>query len=139
MAVATQPTVNLEKVCFIVVKARQFDAKEGMVEEDYGGNETDEGFRKVLEDTADDPAYEELCAFINAMTDDERIELVALCWTGRGDFTPSEWSAAIELATRERNNRTAEYLLGTPLLGDYLEEGLAAFGLSCTDIEKDHL
>jgi hypothetical protein len=34
---------------------------------------------------------------------------------------------------------TAAYLLGLPLLGDFLEEGLAAFGRGCDDVEAAHL
>src|SRR3954469_22370872 len=54
-AVSDQPRddelpINLEKVCYIVVRARQFDVKEEVVEADYGGNQADEGFRQVLED-----------------------------------------------------------------------------------------
>ena len=43
----------------------------------------------------------------------------------------AEWKDAIAEARRAHNKRTAEYLLGLPMLGDYLEEGLAAFGESC--------
>ena len=38
-----------------------------------------------------------------------------------------------------RNKRTALYLAGTPLLGDYLEEGLAELGLSCEEYEIGRL
>jgi hypothetical protein len=31
------------------------------------------------------------------------------------------------------------YLIGIPLLGDYLEDGLNEFGLSCTDFEAGRL
>jgi len=37
----------------------------------------------------------------------------------------------LNVARTEHNKRTAEYLLHLPLLGDYLEEGLAAFGENC--------
>ena len=47
------------------------------------------------------------------------------------DFVIVEVDEALRIATEEHNNRTAEYLLGIPLLPDYLEEGLAAFELSC--------
>ena len=34
-----------------------------------------------------------------------------------------------------REKHTTDYLIGTPLLADYLEEALAAFGHSCEDFE----
>ena len=40
---------------------------------------------------------------------------------------------AMRTTTNAHNNRTAEYLLGTPLLGEYLEEGLSKLDLSCSD------
>ena len=64
---------------------------------------------------------------------EEQINLVALAWLGRGTYDKSEWSEALKIARQEHNNRTAQYLLGLPLLGDYLEEGLSQFGRRCSD------
>ena len=85
----------------------------------------------VLEDHEDDPTFQELTTFINALNEDEQIDLVALTWLGRGDATINEWDELRAEAARLHNNRTAAYLLGKPMLGDHLEEGLAQFGLSC--------
>lgn len=134
-----RPHIAIDKVCRIVLKARQFDAKEGVVENDYGANAADEGFREVLADYSDDPVYDELKTFIDDMDIDEQCDLVALAWVGRGDYVASEWPTVLRLARQEHNNRTAEYLLGTPLLADYLSEGLAAFGFSCAEMEKARL
>jgi hypothetical protein len=130
--------INVDKVCHVVVKARQFEVKEGVVEPDYGGNQIDDGFQQVLADTPDDPTYAELRAFIRALSIDERCALIALMWIGRGDYGRSEWNEAVALAQREHDAHAAEYLLGTALLPDLLEEGLAAFDESCTDFERDH-
>ena len=43
---------------------------------------------------------------------------------------------AIETAQNERVNSVAEYLLGQPLLADYLEEGLDRMGVSIEDAES---
>ncbi len=126
-------TIDPDKVCHIIVKARAFDAKEEVVEEDYASNPTDEDMREVLQDYPDDPTYDELRAFISSLNEDEQIELVALAWLGRGSFTAEEWEEAKAEAGRAHNERTAEYLLGMPLLADYLSEGLAAFGKSCEE------
>jgi hypothetical protein len=123
--------INPEKVCFIIAKARAFDVKEGMSDPDSGSNATDDGMADVLEDAPDDATYQETVEFIRALDEEEQVNLVALAWVGRGTYQLSDWGEALRIARNERNTRTAEYLLGLPLLGDYLEEGLAAFGESC--------
>lgn len=127
--------ISLDKVCFVIVKAREFDVKDGAADEDSGSNAADDNMLDVLEEHSDDPVESELTGFIHAMTDDEQIDLVTLMWLGRGDSTPDDWAELRQQAIDERNDRTAQYLLGTPLLGDYLEEGLSKLDLSCSDDE----
>ena len=125
--------INVDKVCHIIAKARQFDAKEGISDPDSGSNATDDGMADVLEDlpVGQDATRLELVEFIRALDEDEQINLVALAWIGRGTYEISEWQDALREARSEHGHRVAEYLLGLPLLGDYLEEGLAAFGENC--------
>jgi hypothetical protein len=87
----------------------------------------------VLEDNGDDPVAREITGFINAMTEDEQIDLVALMRLGRGDGSIEEWDDLRREAADGRNGRTASYLLGEPLVSDYLAEGLDAFGLDWND------
>jgi hypothetical protein len=134
--------ISPEKVCFVIVKAREFDAKDAVTEPDTGSNATDDNMISVLEDHGDDPVLEELTAVISGLTEDEQIDLVALAWLGRDDNTIEDWEALREEAQRVHSTRTthtADYLLGMPLLSDYLEEGLALSGHSCADFESDHL
>jgi hypothetical protein len=125
--------INPDKVCQIIVKARAFDAKEGISDPNSGSNAADDGMTDVLEDLPDDvdATRLELLEFIRALDEDEQLNLVALAWVGRGTYEISEWREAMSIARNEHNKRTAEYLLKLPLLGDYLEEGLAAFGENC--------
>jgi hypothetical protein len=125
--------IATDKVCHIIWKARQFDVKEADADPDSGSNASDDGMTDVLENKANDPVYTELVSFIRALDLEEQISLVALAWVGRGTYDASEWQQAVETARAEHNQRTAEYLLGLPILGDYLEEGLAAFDLNCAD------
>jgi hypothetical protein len=131
--------ISVESVCFIIFKAREFEAQEEVVEDDPGSNPTDDGFRGVLASYADDATYDEVKEFIEALDVDEQCDLVALAWVGRGDFDLGEWAEAQEIARDQHNDRTAEYLLGMSLLADFLQAGLDAFGISCEDIEKEHL
>jgi hypothetical protein len=132
-------TISPEKVCFIIIKAREFDAKDEVSEPDPGSNPTDDKETAVLEDHEDDPVLEELTSLINSLSEDEQIDLVALAWLGREDYSASDWAAVREEAARAHNERTAGYLLGTPLLGDFLEEGLTMLGYSCEEFEINRL
>ena len=131
--------IDSDKVCYVIVKARAVDAKDGVVESDYGGNPVDDAMYEVLEDHADDPTFQEVHDFIAELNEDEQWTLVALAWLGRGDAVLSEWPSLLAEARDAHNDRTAEYLLGMPMLGDLLEEGLARFGLTCEDFESGHL
>jgi uncharacterized protein DUF3775 len=127
--------ISPEKVCFIVVKAREFDVKDAPSLSDDASDGPDDDMRSVLEDRPDDPVRQELVAFIGALSFDEQVDLVTLMWMGRGDGTIADWYELRDTACNEHNNRTADYLLGTPLLADFLGEGLAQFGHSCEEFE----
>jgi len=132
-------TISPEKVCFIIVKARQFDAKDEVTEPDPGSNPSDDMDVEVLEEHGDDPVVEELTSLINSLSEDEQVDLVALAWLGRDDYSAGDWPTVREEALRAHNRRTAEYLLGMPLLGDFLEEGLSMLGYSCEEFEIGRL
>ena len=59
--------------------------------------------------------------------------LVALMWVGRGDYLLGEWEEALEYAEEAWTEHTAEYLIGTPLLADYLAEALQQFETEADD------
>jgi hypothetical protein len=132
-------TISSEKVCFIIVKAREFDVKDLVTESDPGSNPSDDGDVAVLEDHADDPVLQELTAFIDALSEDEQVDLVALTWLGRDDYEASDWASVRDEAARAHNRRTSTYLLGMPLVSDFLEEGLSMLGHSCKEFEAGHL
>jgi len=118
-------TISAAKIATIIAKARQFDAKDVVTDPDSGSNASDDAMLSVLEDHGDDPVRSELIAIIRGLNEDEQIDLVALTWLGRGDGELSDWDDIRAEASRAHNRRTAQYLLGIPLLGDYLEEALA--------------
>lgn len=125
--------ISTEKVGFLIEKARQFDVKDIASDADPGSNGADDDMIGVLEDDGTDPVVQEIAGFISALTEDEQIDLVALMRLGRGDGTIEEWDELRKEAADGRNGRTARYLLGEPLLGDMLAEGLDAFGRTYAD------
>ena len=129
-------SISAEKVAAILAKARQFDVKDVVTDPDSGSNASDDAMLSVLEDHSDDQTQTELRAIIRGLNEDEQIDLVALAWLGRGDGELEDWDELRSEATRAHNRRTAEYLLGMPLLGDQLEEALSQFGRSTEEFEK---
>jgi len=128
--------ISAGKVAAILAKARQFDGKDVVTDPDSGSNPSDDAMLSVLEDHADDPVRTELLAVIRGLNEDEQVDLVALTWLGRGDGDLADWQELRAEAARAHNRRTAEYLLGIPLLGDYLEEALSQLGHSPKEFEQ---
>lgn len=123
--------IALDKVCFVIQKAREFDVKDAPVDVDSGSNAIDDGMTDVLEDQPGQMVEGELSGFVDTLNVDEQIDLVTLMWLGRDDSPIEDWSSLREEAARRNNGRISRYLMGSPLLGDHLEAGLAKFDLSC--------
>jgi hypothetical protein len=64
------------------------------------------------------------------------LEGLALMWLGRGDYDAESWPEALRQAEETANQNLTDYLVGTPLLGDYLEGGASALGLSLENFER---
>lgn len=128
-----------EKICYIIVKARAFDAKVAVEVPDRGSNPSDESDVEILEDRPDDPTLHELETALSDLNEDERTEVLALMWLGRGDYTMDGWDEALATARDTLDEHFVTYMTGTPLLGDHLEEGLSEHGYSCQDFEMGRL
>jgi hypothetical protein len=128
--------ISPAKVGFVIVKSREYAAKVAAWDD---GETSDHDADSILEAFSDDATKAELKEFINDLNEDEQVSLVALAWIGRGSFGPDEVDDAMETARAERTNRTADYLIGIPLLSDYLEEALDRLGYSVEDAEDDAL
>ena len=130
-------TVSPEKAFFIIVKAREFDEQVAPTDPDSGSNPTDDRSVDVLEEQADNPVVQELQEAFAGLNVDELLDLLALTWLGRGDF--GSFAQARQEAEDMREKHIPRYLLGTPLLGDYLEEGLSQLGYSLEGFEVNRL
>jgi hypothetical protein len=66
-----------------------------------------------------------------------------ISWRSRGwgamTIRPAIGKTVRDEAAQAHNERTADYLLGTPLVGDFLEEGLSMLGYSCEEFEMGRL
>jgi hypothetical protein len=127
--------IGLETLCFIIAKAREFQAKEQVVIPETPASPSDDWALQVLADHAEDLSLQEVKAAIDDLDSDQQAELTALMWLGRGDYSLDEWDAAVAdaLDMYEDRDSIAEYLLAHPMVSDCLEEGLIAHGYSCED------
>jgi hypothetical protein len=126
--------ISTDKIGFVIQKAREMAAKVAAWDDSAT---SDHDAESILEDFSDDATQAELKEFIRDLNEDEQVSLVALAWIGRGSFSVEELGEALATARSERVNRTEDYLLGMPLLPDYLEEGLDRLGYSVEDTEQD--
>ena len=128
--------ISPEKVAHVIIRAREYDAKTGSWEDSQQSGFREDDGNSILENFSTDSTRSEIAEFIAALNEDEQASLVAVAWVGRGSFSPEELDEAIETAKNERVNKTENYLLGIPLLADYLEEGLDKLGFSVEDAEE---
>ncbi|MBS3650925.1 DUF3775 domain-containing protein [Pseudaminobacter sp. 19-2017] len=119
--------IEKAKVISAAINEDYADGQEHEVEYDGDGGDLHlhEG---LAEEESENLLEEELRELIDDLNVDEAAELVALAWIGRGDYEGSEWTEAVAAARERGNRRTSKYLLGMPMLGDWLEEGLESIG-----------
>lgn len=131
-------TLSAETIRLLAQKARAAsaaledtfeDGHEGEVEFDEETLTDTHSHDGLAEEENDDLSDEELRELIDDLNIDEATELVAIAWIGRGDFDAEDFEQALEEARERAAGPTADYLLGMPLLADYLEAGLDALEL----------
>ena len=123
--------IATDKVAEFVLRLRAIEVKEGATDPDSGSNPIDDGATDVLVSGTDDASERELRDVVRGLNDDERAELLALLYVGRGDMEAEEWSEAVRFA-REREaagDGLSRELFGTPDAGDLLAEGMERLGL----------
>ncbi|MBN2886742.1 MAG: DUF3775 domain-containing protein [Chromatiaceae bacterium] len=125
--------IQIDTLCHIIDKAREFQAKEEVVLPDDPASPSEDWALQVLADHSEDYSLRAMTDAIGEMSERQRAELVALMWLGRGDYSVEEWEGAVDDAIGEHSLRAAAYLLSHPLISDHLEEGLIALGYSCQD------
>jgi hypothetical protein len=125
--------LGLDTIARIVLLAREFDVKVGSSDPDADPVDDDDVDAAVIEDRPSDPVRAELTSIISDLDIDAQTDLVALMWLGRDDLGRDDWDDTRATAMDEHNDRTAAYLLGTPLLADYIEAGLEVLGLDLSE------
>lgn len=127
--------VNPETVSYIINMAREFHATDQDSASEESMNADEDWAMQTIADHADDPTLNELKIAIEDLEPDQQVQLVALMWVGRGNFSGEEWEGAVQEAGENWNANTADYLIGTPLVADYLQEGLNQLEYFSEDFE----
>lgn len=130
-------TIDPETVRAFILKARAISS--GVTDDYDDGHEHEVEVDGLLSDShhhdglaeeeEEDLTSEELRELIDDLNVDESAELVAIVWVGRGDYDPAEFLSAVDNARSSATQKTSKYLLGMPMLGDWMEEGLEAIGV----------
>lgn len=124
-------TLPLDKLCHIISLAREFHVKGASSDPSATATEDDDIALATLEDRPADPAEAELRQLIEDLSEDAQLDLVALAWLARNDHTLDDWADLRRHAAEQATTPMAKYLMGIPLLADYLSTGLAALGRDC--------
>ncbi len=127
--------ISPSKVARIIIRARTLDAKTGRWDTPMDDAEAE----SILESRPSDATEDELRSYISDLNSDEQASLVAIMWIGRDTFTADDLEEAIETAKSEATAPTEDYLLGVPLLSDYLTSGLEALGYDSEELIDEHL
>src|ERR1700757_17399 len=104
--------ISLERLAYIIVKAREFDAEVPSEPDATAGSDApDDDEREVLLDTPDNPTEPELRDAIDGLGVVERQELLALMWLGRGDYDAGNWREALRQAEQTADANLTNYLV----------------------------
>jgi len=120
--------LNPESVRNIIAQVREFQTEASMDAELEPESLSDDQAFERLTEYHGDASYSELRNLIEDLEPDQQRTLVALMWLGRGDYDLDEWQESLAYAAEADSVSTADYLIATPLLADYLEEGLSQQG-----------
>jgi hypothetical protein len=90
----------------------------------------------ILDSFEGDTTRGRLAEFIATLTRDEKASLLAVALIGRGSYSPQNLEEAVEAARAETVVMNDSYLIGIPLLAEYLREGMEKLGLPIAEREE---
>lgn len=125
-------SIPVDTVHFIVDKLREYDSRDmlaGPAEDPLPLESEDvDVLRERENEYRNATVLQELHAVIDDFPEDQQVARVALAWLGRDNCSVTDWRSIRDEAAEARNARTADYLLGMSMAGDFLEEGLSTLG-----------
>lgn len=126
--------INPDIVCALIEKAKVFHSKEEVTfGEEIPDSEYEYDWAQILADHEDDLTYLEVHTTIENLDPDQKVDLLALMYLGRGDFDANDWSGAHKEAKIRLPPNLAGYLFSKPLIASYWEKSLELLGYSCDE------
>ena len=119
----------------LITRTRAIQGREAEVDPDPGSNPSDDKAIDAIQEAPDDLTRTEVLNVIRDLHVDQKAELVALLWLGRGDAEPAEWEETLKLAADQREVAPERYLLSQPLVAEHWAEGLERLGVGSEKIE----
>jgi hypothetical protein len=113
--------ISTEKVCQLIDEVRALNGRFPPTGP-TADTEADEGLMEALEDDPDDPSLMRMREFFRGLSLEERANLLALLWLGRGDIEIEAWRDGIADATR----RLEEHDVAFPFTDEGTAENLMA-------------
>ena len=127
------PFINHGIVCNIIQKAREINIAGDLELPENQEDMSEAEWSELLAEYQNDLGYIELKSLIDELEPDQQLDIIALMYVGRGDFSAKEWGESRHEAHAIKPGNRANYLISKPMLADYLTEGLAVFGYSCDE------
>ena len=127
--------ISTAKIARAIARAREHDDIVASWENQIQQSFHEELGDAILDAFATGRTRGTLAEFIETLNKDEKASLLAIALIGRGTFPPESLAEVVEKAKSEPVYTKDNYLIGIPLLAEYLHEGLAKLGLSIG--EKD--
>lgn len=117
-------SMSRERIDDIILKARVFNTEDVASAIEDGSHTPDDREIATLEPVGN-PAEGELTAALEELNVDALSELAALMLVGRGDYSAGEYAKALGTVTSTTDRNLITFLIGTPDLGDLIEEGVS--------------
>ena len=120
--------ISTAKIARAIARAREHDVIAASWE-----NQIQQSFHEGLGDAIIDAFVTgstrgTLAEFIESLDKDEKASLLAIALIGRGAFPPESLAEVVERAKSESIYTEDNYLIGIPLLAEYLHEGMEKLG-----------
>jgi Protein of unknown function (DUF3775) len=123
--------INTDKVCSFIEAARELAGKVPETTGDGTTSGDDSPLHLSIEQVRDDPTRQQIVEFVAGLNVEEQVDLLALIYLGRGDYSLAEWDDALDYARDRIDGKDADFMIGDSALPAYLEDGLQAFGRTC--------
>jgi hypothetical protein len=121
--------ISTAKIARAIARAREHGDVAGSWEQRIQQSFHEDLGDAILDTFEGDTTRGRLAEFIATLTKDEKISLLAIALIGRNSFAPENLDAAVEAARSEAIFTEDSYLIGIPLLSEYLREGMEKLGL----------